>query len=341
MAIDLNYKPKVIVSTVGMDEKTWLEYRRKGIGGSDVGAIFGCSPFKTMRGVYYDKLGILPLEEESNWVAKEVGHRLEDLVAEIFEKKTGFILEKDQRLLSHPFFSFMQANIDYLLYTIDGECGILECKTSSIYNKEKWSNDAIPEHYELQVRHYLSVLNLNFAYIACLFGNSESDFVIRKITRDLSVEQELIANEDFFWNKYVLQKVEPPFIDKPEKNLACLKSYYRPSNSLSEPFEIPKEYSTALDDYMKMKKQKADLEKQSKELKEQMEVVYTPIIDLMRNNSMAFCEGSHGVYHISHKPTERTTLTKEGFMLLKEMYPLFYEQYVKTTKSATFSIKLQ
>ena len=56
--------------------------RRRGIGGSDAAAILGISPFATARDLYYDKLKIVPFDDsESNWVAKKMGHLLEDLVA--------------------------------------------------------------------------------------------------------------------------------------------------------------------------------------------------------------------------------------------------------------------
>ena len=91
MFLNLNYSPEVVVDTTTLTEKEWLEYRRLGIGGSDVAAIMGQSPFCTGRDLYYDKRGIRPVvnEDEDNWVAKSVGHRLEELVAEIFSYKTG------------------------------------------------------------------------------------------------------------------------------------------------------------------------------------------------------------------------------------------------------------
>lgn len=39
-----SYKPKVLVSTLDLPEADWLEYRRRGIGGSDASAIFGVHP---------------------------------------------------------------------------------------------------------------------------------------------------------------------------------------------------------------------------------------------------------------------------------------------------------
>lgn len=79
------YEPLVLVDTADLPEEEWLEYRRRGIGGSDAAAILGVSPFATARDLYYDKLKVVSYEDgESNWVQKKVGHLLEDLVAEIF-----------------------------------------------------------------------------------------------------------------------------------------------------------------------------------------------------------------------------------------------------------------
>ena len=47
------YSPCVLVDTADLPEAEWLEWRRKGIGGSDAAAIFGISPFATARDLYY------------------------------------------------------------------------------------------------------------------------------------------------------------------------------------------------------------------------------------------------------------------------------------------------
>lgn len=81
-------EPKVLVSTENLTEQEWLAYRRRGIGGSDVAAILGISPFRTARDLYDDKLNIASAADDAgNWVALEMGHLLESLVARIFAKK--------------------------------------------------------------------------------------------------------------------------------------------------------------------------------------------------------------------------------------------------------------
>ena len=110
----LNYQPEVLVDTADLSREDWLDYRRLGIGGSDAAAIMGLSPFATIRDLYFDKIGVTPVieEEEENWVAKEVGHRLEDLVAMIFAKKTGLEVFPVRKMFRHPLYPFMLADAD-------------------------------------------------------------------------------------------------------------------------------------------------------------------------------------------------------------------------------------
>ena len=56
------YAPQILVGTEGLPREQWLEYRRKGIGGSDAAAILGVSPFATARDLYYDKLKVVSYE---------------------------------------------------------------------------------------------------------------------------------------------------------------------------------------------------------------------------------------------------------------------------------------
>ena len=84
------YAPQILVGTEGLPREQWLEYRRKGIGGSDAAAVLGISPFRTGRDLYYDKLNIVTADDAENWVQLEVGTLLEPLVAKIFAHKTGY-----------------------------------------------------------------------------------------------------------------------------------------------------------------------------------------------------------------------------------------------------------
>ena len=133
------FEPGVLVEDITkITEQEWLAYRRKGIGGSDCAIVFGASPWRTTRELYWDKKGIkdlAPTKEESNWVAKEVGHRLEELVAQIFMKKTGLQPYAVRKMFYHPDYPWMLADVDFFVKVpVDGveKIYILEIKTTSI-----------------------------------------------------------------------------------------------------------------------------------------------------------------------------------------------------------------
>lgn len=172
----LEYQPLVLVETENLSRDEWLAYRRRGIGGSDAAAVLGISPFRTGRDLYFDKRGIAVPDDEENWVAKEVGNLLEDLVARIFSKKTGLQVFKRPYMFQHPHYPWMLADLDYLVELPDGTFAILECKTTNYNARDKWWSDGVetvPVYYEAQGRHYMAVVNLSRVYFCCLYGNNE------------------------------------------------------------------------------------------------------------------------------------------------------------------------
>ena len=146
------HSPLVLVDTANLTREEWLDWRRRGIGGSDVSAIIGILPFRTARDTYYDKLGIAAVEEnEGNWVAMEMGHLLEDLVAKIFERKTGLKIYQIKKMFQHPLYPFMLADVDYFITMPDGREAILEIKTTNYNAKDHWwkqGKETVPVYYE-------------------------------------------------------------------------------------------------------------------------------------------------------------------------------------------------
>ena len=114
-AAETAYEPLILVDTSTLTEEQWLDYRRLGIGGSDAAAVLGVSPFRTARDLYYDKLNIASVvDDDGNWVAMKMGHLLEDLVAEIFSRKTGFKVYQVKKMFQHPQYPYMRADVDYI-----------------------------------------------------------------------------------------------------------------------------------------------------------------------------------------------------------------------------------
>lgn len=231
------YTPGVLVETKDLPEKQWLEWRRKGIGGSDASIVLGISPFATARDLYFDKLGVVSYKDDnSNWVALQIGHLLEDLVAEIFHKKTGFPIYQIKKMFYHPLYPYMLADVDYFVTLPSGETAILEIKTTNYNGKDAWwmdGKETVPVNYEAQGRHYMAVTNLNHVFYCCLYGNSEDNVIIRHIERDAAYEEELTALEGIFWNENVLKKIPPPYTEDGDLVLQSVKHQGRHGRSRS------------------------------------------------------------------------------------------------------------
>jgi len=196
------HEPLVLVETADLSEEDWLDYRRRGIGGSDVSAIFGTSPFRTARDLYYDKLNIASVEDdEGNWVAMEMGHLLEPLVAKIFERKTGYRVYQIKKMFQHPQYPWMLADVDYFVELPDGTTAILEIKTTNYNARDNWwmnGKETVPVYYESQGRHYMAVTDLDRCFFCCLYGNNEEEVIIREVKRDFEYEAEMVFLEQYY-----------------------------------------------------------------------------------------------------------------------------------------------
>ena len=341
MFLNLNYSPEVVVDTTTLTEKEWLDYRRLGIGGSDVAAIMGQSPFCTGRDLYYDKRGIRPVvnEDEDNWVAKSVGHRLEELVAEIFSYKTGLMVYPIHKMFRHPLYPFMVADVDFFINFPDGSKGILECKTSNYHCQDKWENDCVPLNYEYQCRHYMAVMNLNVVYIACLFGNNENEYVIRKIERDYDLEEDLINEEAYFWNEYVQKGQEPPYVESGELVLESIRRHFWPGDKDEDEIILPGTIRDNLDQYLALKERKSAIDKESREIEGKMKSLYAGVVERMGVSCKASLDLGPCKYLVTYNPVYRTGISKNGLEKLQVQHPDIYDEYVEVTESRRFSAK--
>ena len=265
MGLNLNYTPNRLVDITTLTEDQWLSWRRKGIGGSDVAVALNSSPYRTARDLYYDKIGVVMSDDgPDKSITFQIGHLLEDVVAQIFAKKTGLSVYEDHWMYQHPFFPFLIADVDRFVTLPDGRKAILECKTAHYDMQFKWANGAVPRHYELQVRHYMSVMNIDVAFIACLFSNNENDFVWQKIERDLEEEENTIMELSAFWNNHVMARVEPPLVEKPDAVLESLRRYFGPADKSEPTVDLDRKFVVNLKEILALKEEKRSLDAQVK-----------------------------------------------------------------------------
>ncbi len=186
--------------------------RSKYIGGSDIGAILGLSPFKSPLAVWMEKTGKEVKTVDS--LPLRFGSFVEEFVANEYAKATGFALRHDESIYIHPDYSYMSAHIDRFVHT-DGldqaATKILECKTANPFSRAQWGepgSDQIPLHYLTQVTWYLAITGIERADIAVLIGNT--DFRIYTILRDPELENLVLEKAHHFWHEHVLKDIPPP-----------------------------------------------------------------------------------------------------------------------------------
>lgn len=182
---------------------TWLANRRRGIGGSDVAAILGLSPWKSPFQVYQEKRGEIP--ETPDNPAMLWGRNLESVIRQHYANVTSRQVNVVKDILVHPQHSFMLANVDGL--TEDNR--VLEIKTAR--TAQGWGeagSDEIPQPYLLQVQHYLAVTSFKVADVAVLIGGS--DFRLYEIAAEPDLQAMLIDLEKTFWQRVVTGEAPEP-----------------------------------------------------------------------------------------------------------------------------------
>ena len=196
------YDVKIFADTRNMSREEWLEARRKGIGGSDASAILGLNPYSSPLCVYLDKTG--KGEEKETNEAMRQGTDLEQYVADRFAEQTGMKVRKCNKIIQHPEYPWMLANVDRL---ICGKVWGLECKTTSPYSKFKFDEGEINPHYYWQCMHYMAVTGYPKWYVAILVLGKA--FHVFEIERDEEAIAKLIEAERDFWENHVAVNVPP------------------------------------------------------------------------------------------------------------------------------------
>lgn len=191
-----------------------------GIGGSDIAAILGLSPYKTALELWLELVG-RSTNGERDLLHLRFGQHAESFISREYERRTGFYTHTHIQTIFHAEHDFMYGHVDRFVseeqnddfsWKTGGTCArILECKTASVFNKAEWGEDGsneVPAAYLLQCVWYMAITGCNKADLAALIGNN--DFRVYTIERDLELEGLVLDHAHKFWFDHVLTKSPPP-----------------------------------------------------------------------------------------------------------------------------------
>lgn len=149
------------------DRKAWLAGRAKGIGASEVAAVFGKSPWMTERELWERK--VFPGEAEPSGNADtERGSRSEEHIRELYGIEMGCrVYDGTNIVLRSSKYPFMTASLDGFILEKDGPC-VMEIKSVRTRGPG-WGEDTIPNYYLLQVLAQLVVTGWKEAILVARF----------------------------------------------------------------------------------------------------------------------------------------------------------------------------
>lgn len=247
--------------------------RPHGIGGSDIAALLGLSPYKTALQLWAEKVGH-PGAAEPQGIHLRYGQHLEPFVAREYEQVTGLHTSEVGTSIFHPEHGFMFASIDRLVTKEPGAQAfvngrvtadrLLECKTSSVFSRREWGvegTDQVPTAYLLQCAWYMAISGCTQADIAVLLGNS--DFRVYTVRRDPRLEALMLDQAQRFWYEHVLS-CEPP---QPQTTEDALLLFPKDEQGLKveadeETLELLERYESASDEASQSSAEAEDLRAQ-------------------------------------------------------------------------------
>ncbi len=313
------------------DEDAWLKARTRGIGGSDIGAICGVSPFTSARQIYLNKTGQFTESMKPGAAAQErmhFGHLLEPIVAdefarrELVEDKANLKLVNIGATLQHKDYPWALANVDRLIVDTDGRpWGILECKTTSEYMNEEWESGEILQSYIYQLNWYLWILGLERGYFACLVGGNK--FYIYPVYRnDELINEVMLPAAKKFWYENVLALKEP------EMQSVDTEFANQVYSNVVKNSELVMEDDTAND----LAETVFNCKRQIKELTSIMEEAQNKLKDRLKENEIGYTKD----YIIKWSPRSQKRVDNDK---LKKEYPEVYQEVLKTISFRAMSVK--
>jgi putative phage-type endonuclease len=225
-----------------MNAPEFIKERLTGLGGSDMAAVLGLSPYKSAVDVWLEKTGrAVPLEAS---LQMRFGNYAEEFVAREYCDATGRAVQRFNPMLRHPDFQMVIGHVDRLVVPEGAKIAahkreirtdrLLECKTASAFaagNAAEWGpagTDNVPTQYLVQIAVYAALTGCQYADLAVLFGNQE--LRVYNLRRDLELEREILARAAEWWKRHVEADIEP----EPANESDVLKLYPRDNQMMCE-----------------------------------------------------------------------------------------------------------
>lgn len=185
----------------------WHAARAQGLGGSEIGAVLGLSPYESAFSLWHRKAGtVTPTEDKPEM---EAGRRLEPVICDKFADSHPEFLVFGAGTYRSAVRPWQIANPDRILYPCcgfegccDPECDTCDTTTPVALLEAKFAlygdgwgaegTDEIPPSYLAQCRWYLDVFGLDTCYVQVFIGSTGEfrEYVVRADEADALLMRE-------------------------------------------------------------------------------------------------------------------------------------------------------
>lgn len=231
--------------TEPLDYQSWRRNRGTYIGGSDIAAILGVSPFRTVGEVWVEKVKAQEkLELGDETIDPEIENRFtrwgklqEGIILQEYGAVTGYeVRAPGLHLWRHPDFPFIAGTIDGEATTDFKDLITVEVKTRDAFAEARakrdgeigtfWGEpgtDEVPRWYAVQVMQYMIVrAHLGYdtrADLVPLIGGN--DFKIYQVQYDREFAEQMVELQIWFWG--LVSRREAPPLDFAAKGATKLQ----------------------------------------------------------------------------------------------------------------------
>lgn len=194
------------------DSPEWHAARATRLGGSEVSALFGLSPWESEFSLYHRKVGTALPERVNDEM--RAGTLLEPvIVAKFAADHPDMLVQPRAGTWVHATRQWQLANPDALVSYRDAagvtQGGILETKFAlQAYGWGPSGSDEIPPYYATQVQWYLDVMGLAFCWLMVFIGG-QAEFREYLIAADPERQAELRAAGEAFMGRVAARQAPP------------------------------------------------------------------------------------------------------------------------------------
>lgn len=195
----------------------WHEWRRQGIGGSDVPAILGLVSWGSPWSVWADKMGLVPPSEETQPL--RIGKRMEAVLSAEFTDTTGLVIVGEQTWCHDTEHPWRRCTVDGFVAECVDPLGVWEAKTDRRGRAlwHTWEN--VPLSMRAQATWNAGVTGLHAAWLTVMHTGLEVEHI--EIPYDHDDYLWMAEKVDAFWHDHVLTET-PPQADGSDATAAAI-----------------------------------------------------------------------------------------------------------------------